>query len=575
MLCLSMSGLWGFLGAITPKKMPLLMHTPEQFVLCFLNRQMDVCDRLKRWVMVGLLGLLLWSSIGMEEAIAESIPIPLPSRIEISPPPSSPPPITPLPIRAASPSVPSPSSSAASDSDAISSPSSLPQSIWTETDKRELDQLRLENQIRRIIRDSLSRSPDVQDRIELEVDRAFERTTTILNMLLAILTAIPILVALFVWLLRRSVISQLVSEVRAQLEKEIYSELKTQKTEAIQEIEKNKASSLTQLSKIVQEAEMVLNELKAQIRIANDELDALKSQAAFQIEAMVSDAEGVKTKTMQELASLLPLTTQDSIPPDLRPRIGRLTNVLESLKSAIPQLTFTASDNIKQGNALFFESRYDDAIAAYDKAIQLDPDLYEAWFGKASSLMVQQHYDDALDAYHRALELNPESVEAWFGRGTVLRKLQRLKEAIAAYEKASTLKPEDMRIWLSQGTVLIEMQTYEGAIAAFDQALSINPDAVKASLGKAEALQALNRWDDAIATCDAALKLNPEDAELWYAKAICFAMQSNSPSATHSLACAIRHDAAYQERACDDPSFLSIRDTPEFRLRVSRESNVS
>ncbi|MEM7773122.1 MAG: tetratricopeptide repeat protein [Cyanobacteria bacterium P01_A01_bin.37] len=528
-----------------------------------------------RWTIIGLLSLILWCNGGVGGAIAETI-APSPSASVNVAPSVTPPPIAPISIRATPTSAPSPSTSSAvtqSTSPSISTPairslSSAP--AWTEADKRELDQLRLEDQIRRIVRDSLSRSPDVQDRIELEVDRAFERTTTILNVLLAILTGIPILVALFVWLLRRSVISQLVGEVRTQLEKEIYGELKTQKTSAIQEIEKNKAASVTQLSQIVKEAQAVLDELKIQIKIANDELDGLKSQAAFQIETMVSDAENVKAKTMQELASLLPHSTQDSISPELQPRIGRLTHVLDNLKSAIPQLTFTANDYIKQGNALFFESRYDDAIATYDKAIQLDPDLYEAWFGKASSLVVQQHYDDALDAYHRSLELNPDSVEAWFGKGTVLRKLQNLDEAIVAFEKASALKPEDMRIWLSQGNVLMEHQSYDKAIAAYDQALAINPDGIKAYLGKIEALRMMERIEEAIATCDTALNVNRDDPELWYAKAICFAMQANSPSATHALACAIRYDATYQDRACDDPMFFPIRDTPEFRMRVSQ-----
>jgi len=531
-------------------------------------------DRPKRWLLAGPLGLLIWLSGGFEFTVGDGVAIaePLPSVTTTPIRPSTPPPVMPIPIRATPTSAPSPSDPPLSSTPTASSSTPPSTLSWTEADKRELTQLRLEDQIRRIVRDSVSRNPDVQDRIEMEVDRAFERTTTILNVLLAILTGIPILVALFVWLLRRSVISQLVIEVRAQLEKEIYGELKTQKTAALQEIEKNKATSVTQLSQIVNEAQSVLDELKLQIKIANDELDALKSQAAFQIETMVSDAEQVKTKTMQELASLLPDSTQDVISPDLQPRIGRLTQVLENLKSAMPQLTFTASDYIKQGNALFFESRYEDAIAVYDKAIQLDPDLYEAWFGKASSLVVQQHYDDALEAYDQALNLKSDSVEAWFGKGTVLRKLQRWDDAIAAFEQASSLKPEDPRIWLSQGNACMDQHRYGEAIAAYDQALAINSESTKAYVGKIEALRLSDRLDEAIATCDAALRICNTDPELWYAKATCFAMQSNSPSATHALACAIRHDKTYQQRACQDPLFSPIQDTPEFRLRVSQPS---
>lgn len=524
-----------------------------------------------RWVGAIALALALGLWVNPDEALAASrCDLLLPDRViaEAPAPPPAPPftELSPRPM--ATPVAPTTESllSGKLDADADSK--------LTLTEQRELAQLRLESQIQRIIRDSLSRSPEVQDRIELEVDRAFQRTTTILNVLLAILTAIPILVALFVWLLRRSVISQLVAEVRTQLEQEVYGELKTQKNSIIQDIENNKGEALSQLSQIVQEADAVLNELKAQIKIANEELDILKSQTAFQLETMVSDAETVKARTIQEMSSLLPLSIQETLPPDLQPRIGRLTALLDTLKANIPQLTFTASDYVKQGNALVFESRYDDAIATYDKALQLDPDLYEAWFGKASSLVMQQEDEEALMAYQAAIDRKPDSAEAWMGQGSVLRKLHKLDAALAAYNRALELKPEDARICLNQGSVLLELQRYDEAIAAFDQAIAVKPDSLKAYLGKIDALQPLGQLDEALQTCEAALAINPEDPDLWYAKALCLALQSNSASATYALSVAIRHNPAYRDRACTDPRLADIRDTPEFRLRV-RAGDVS
>ena len=86
----------------------------------------------------------------------------------------------------------------------------------TVQERQELADLRTEKRFKRFIDDRISHSPEIQDRIEIEVDRAFARTTTLLNIVLAILTLIPLLAALGVWLLRRSVVSELVTEVRAQ-----------------------------------------------------------------------------------------------------------------------------------------------------------------------------------------------------------------------------------------------------------------------------------------------------------------------------------------------------------------------
>ncbi|MEM9006820.1 MAG: hypothetical protein AAGE59_25250, partial [Cyanobacteria bacterium P01_F01_bin.86] len=231
-------------------------------------------------------------------------------------------------------------------------------------ERQELEDLRTEKRFKRFIDDRISNSPEIQDRIEVEVDRVFDGTATLLNIVLAILTLIPLLAALGVWLLRRSVVSELVTEVRIQLEKEVFTQLKQQKLDAIAEIEALKKTSLQQVEEMVSEAQAVLNELKQQTAIANKEIEQLQSQTATQLATMVADAQQIKDQTIQELTNLLPLSMTEQLPPEAQPRLGNLTALLESLKNAIPQVSFSAMDYLKQGNAFFFEGRYDDAVAS-------------------------------------------------------------------------------------------------------------------------------------------------------------------------------------------------------------------
>ena len=57
--------------------------------------------------------------------------------------------------------------------------------------------------------------------------------------------------------------------------------------------------------------------------------------------------------------------------------------------------------------------RYDEAFAAYDKALSIKPDLAEAWLGCGSVLHSLKHHDEAFAAYDKAFAINPdlESVE--------------------------------------------------------------------------------------------------------------------------------------------------------------------
>jgi len=41
-------------------------------------------------------------------------------------------------------------------------------------------------------------------------------------------------------------------------------------------------------------------------------------------------------------------------------------------------------------------SRYDEAIASYDKAIEIKPDDYEAWKNRGKALYQLSRYDEAI-----------------------------------------------------------------------------------------------------------------------------------------------------------------------------------
>jgi tetratricopeptide (TPR) repeat protein len=310
---------------------------------------------------------------------------------------------------------------------------------------------------------------------------------------------------------------------------------------------------------MVHDAQEVLSALKTQIEVAHQEIDSLKLEAASQLEKMVMDAQQMKDQTIQELTNLLPLSTQEALPPDVQPRIGKLTALLESLKAAIPQITFTASDYLKQGNALFFEGRYDDAVAAYDRAIQLHPELYEAWFSKASTLMLLQQYEEATVAYTTATQLRPDAYDAWMGRGAAQARQHQFEAAIAAYSQALELRPEDYLACYNRGNAVLESGQAAAAIEDFTQALALKPDLGRALVRRALAHQVLGQHGDAIADCQQALALNETDAEAWYTLACSYALQSPEDDgrdmARTALTQAIALAPTNRERARQDPVF--------------------
>ena len=60
-----------------------------------------------------------------------------------------------------------------------------------------------------------------------------------------------------------------------------------------------------------------------------------------------------------------------------------------------------------KGFALASLGQYEEALKAYDKAIELKPDFSVAWNNKAFSFSSLGRYEEALNAYDKAIELKP------------------------------------------------------------------------------------------------------------------------------------------------------------------------
>ncbi len=315
-------------------------------------------------------------------------------------------------------------------------PSPTFNSMW-----EKLDRIREDRQLQQLVEDDLEKSFVIRAQIQEEVDRAFSHTTALINVMLALLTSIPVLAAVGIWFIRRSVIGQITQETKQQLaeevekqfEQEIASELKQQGEAFKQELEQLRAELVEQLAQV-----------KGQVTsLANSE--PLSSESV-----VVQDL---------EQSSRLPITRPVATPAP----VG---------ETAVA----TATTYVKQGNALYLEACLEDAIAFYDKALQLEPDNAQAWFRKGATLAKLQQWADAIAAYDAALQHQPNFPEAWFGKGVAWMRLAQLSEAIAAYDTAVQLKPDFFLGWMGKARCHALQGQIEDMIVNLQHARSLNAE---------------------------------------------------------------------------------------------------
>lgn len=73
-------------------------------------------------------------------------------------------------------------------------------------------------------------------------------------------------------------------------------------------------------------------------------------------------------------------------------------------------------------------------------ATQLAPADHMAWKGKGTLLFIQKKYDEAIVAFDTAIQISPaDAAKAWKGKGMALDALGKHLEAIRAYDEARKL----------------------------------------------------------------------------------------------------------------------------------------
>ncbi|MEG4282701.1 tetratricopeptide repeat protein [Microcoleus sp. A006_D1] len=175
-----------------------------------------------------------------------------------------------------------------------------------------------------------------------------------------------------------------------------------------------------------------------------------------------------------------------------------------------------ATDLHNRGITLYNLSKFEEALAAYDRAITLRPDYAEVWQEKAKTLYELKKYKESQSAYDKAIELKPEYLEAWTGRGYALDKLQQSKEAIASFDNALKIQPDYPAAWEGRGDALLDSQRYEEAIASYEKAVQFQPNLYLAWYNRGQAHQNLKQYDRAVESYQKAVEIKFDNSDAWY-----------------------------------------------------------
>ncbi len=246
--------------------------------------------------------------------------------------------------------------------------------------------------------------------------------------------------------------------------------------------------------------------------------------------------------------ALAELITASQINPEL-------DSAVQTLRSALNLAAVNDSPSERLviiGRGLGLVQEWNLALAAFQRAAQLDQNNAEAWAWLAEANQqtvgndrVEQSRADAKTNLDRALSLNPNSSVVHTLRGLYFQRVGNNRDALSEFQAAAQLQPKDPTLYISIGESYSKLGDLIRALQAYQYATTLAPNDANywRLLAQFCAQNNINIKDVGIPAAQHAVSLQQNDSSLENLLGWLWLMSSSYPDAERHLLRAVQLDS--------------------------------
>ncbi|WP_204103548.1 MULTISPECIES: tetratricopeptide repeat protein [Spirulina sp. CCY15215] len=151
---------------------------------------------------------------------------------------------------------------------------------------------------------------------------------------------------------------------------------------------------------------------------------------------------------------------------------GDYDTAIALLSDLLARHVDSAIDYNNRGLMYFQCDRYEEALADYNKALELDPRLDGAYNNRANCYVAKGYLGEAIADYQIALDFNPGNLRAWINQGITYRDLGLYDLALENFDITLVLgKRLKGRVYAERGRTYHLRGDWNSAIADYNRAL--------------------------------------------------------------------------------------------------------
>ncbi len=203
-------------------------------------------------------------------------------------------------------------------------------------------------------------------------------------------------------------------------------------------------------------------------------------------------------------------------------RLGKYEEAVAALNKAIELNSDFDIAYYVLGLVQYDRQKYPEAIASFGKAVELNPLFYEAWREQSQTLIALKKYPEALAAIEQAIDANSDDFILYVLKGNILGKLKRYAEGKTTLTQAIAIKPNDALARNNRGVLYYELKNDREAQADYDRAIAINPKWDKAYINRGILYTELKKYREAETDLTQAIALNPNNDLAYYNRGVLY-----------------------------------------------------
>ncbi len=214
-------------------------------------------------------------------------------------------------------------------------------------------------------------------------------------------------------------------------------------------------------------------------------------------------------RLQQDILLRLPLHGEKKVPP-----AG-----VTSIAAAVQEIPKPARKAYEKGLNLQKENRNDQALAAFNQALEIYPDYFQASTERGNLLMQANNLAGAQADFERALRSNADYPPALRGLGYCQIQGKQFEAALGSLERTHALEPKVPLTLLLLGYANLSLDRYEPAKGYLQQALKLGPEsAARAHVYLSEVFANEQNFKEAADEIRAYLKVKPDAADAAHLK---------------------------------------------------------